>query len=573
MKSQIPKVAQNSQFDTTMLSKYSNIHTQNLTWDTMVVQHSMYCDLPKDLGTLISLYTKLPYHKYLIHSALSSDRWLYNAADAVANLHVMQGQIKNMYDMMGLDEPSLPSDGAIPREFFALQNAQHYFTVPNPTIGSCVFMHIAGVKVDMELRDTVINLERGTIDQLRAALAFALKNWKWGAKTSPTVFNPMSPQQKNILFYDVLGCPEQRTNGKVTSDKHALKKFKADKNPVISTLAEACLEAKAADARLLKFKVEPDAGYIRTQYDVTGTDTGRLASKESDVMRAGTNLQNIAKGPQRQMLVPEEGEEFTLVDLYAAEAYLNALDAGEMDMLKMISGLEETDVWQECGCRVMSGETATKYKIHNWMQNTTREHWPEECIAAEYSYKDAKQTIHGLNYNVMPDKMSQESGLVIGVTDWQYSMYHAKFPGIKNRMSRINSMLQRTHSLTSPLGRCRVFLMPIGRDLYNIAYAWPSQSTIGEITEIACNYLHMISDLHEAGWDYPMCRVVLNTHDGLCIRSYPEDRARVTQAVVNAFNIPITLNQCTIRVPISLGFAPNFNDLVTENVYFYPQEF
>jgi len=570
MQSQIPKVAQNSQFDTTMLEKYYDIKTTNLVWDTMVAQHSMYCDLPKDLGTLISLYTALPYHKYMIHSASSSDRWLYNAADAVANLCVMQGEIKNMYDMDGRDAPDLAPNGVIPDDFFSTPSAKHYFGVPNPTIESCVYMHIHGVRVDSKLRERVINLERGTIEQLRGALAIALKDWKWGAKASPNVFNPMSPQQKNILFYDVLGCVEQRTNGKVTSDKHALKKFKDSPDTIVATLAEACLEAKAADARLLKFKIEPDNGYIRTQYDVTGTDTGRLASKESDVMRAGTNLQNIAKGPQRQMLVPEEGEEFTLVDLYAAEAYLNALDAGEMDMLKMISGLEEADVWKECGCRVMTGKTAEKYKIHNWMQNVTRESWPAECKKYDYTYKDAKQSIHGLNYNVMPDKMSTESGLPLRVTEWQYSMYHTKFPGIKNRMSRINQELQRTRSLTSTVGRKRTFLMPICRALYNIAYAWPSQSAIGEITEIAGNYLHMISDLHDAGLDYPLCRPVLNTHDGLAIRSYPDDRDRVKQMVINAFRVPLHLNQCTIVIPVSIGFAPNFNDMETEDVYFYP---
>ena len=569
MASQIPKVAQNSQFDTTMLEKYYDMPVNNLVWDTMVVQHSLYCDLPKDLGTLISLYTKLPYHKYMINSSSSSDRWLYNAADAVANLHVMQGQIKEMYELEGETCPELPATGEIPDDLFNLEGAKHYYGVPNPTISSCVYMHIAGVKIDMELRDRVIELERGTIAQLNEAINRAIPVRMHKNKKDPRNFNPMSPAQKNILFYDILDCPLQRNQGKVTSDKHALEKFKHDKRHYVVTLAEACLETKAADTRLLKFKVEPDNGYIRTQYDVTGTDTGRLASKESDVMLAGTNLQNIAKGPQRQMFIPEDGEEFALVDLYAAEAYLNALDAGEIDMLKMISGLEETEVWEKCGMRVMSGDTATKYKIHNWMQNITREHWPEECIKGDYTYKDAKQTIHGLNYNVMPDKMAKESGLPLSVTQWQYAMYHHKFPGIKGRMTRINMQLQRSHCLTSPLGRRRFFIQDICPELYNIAYAWPSQSCIGEITEVAQNYLHLMSDMHEAGMDVPFCRPVLNTHDGLAIRIDPTKREEVIQQIIHAFNIPLFINNCTITIPISIGFAPNFNDMSSEDVYFY----
>jgi len=572
MESNIPKVAQNSSFDTTMLSKYYGIHTKNVVWDTMVMQHSMYCDLPKDLGTLISLYTDLPYHKYMIHSSSSSDRWLYNAADAVANLHVMQGQIKELFDIDNLEPPELPATGEIPTELLSIPALVHYYQVANPAIESCVYMHIAGVRVDMELRDKVIELERGYIESLEMAINSAIPVRMHKNKKEVLNFNPKSPAQKNILFYDIFDCKPQRNNGKVTSDKNALKKFRNDKRDYVATLAETCLEAKAADARLLKFKVEPDAGYIRTQYDVTGTDTGRLASKESDVMRAGTNLQNIAKGPQRQMLIPEDGEEFALVDLYAAEAYLNALDAGEVGMLKMISGLDEEAVWQMGDMRVMTGETAKKYKIHNWMQNKTREAWPEECEKADYSYKDAKQTIHGLNYNVQPGKMTLESGLPMTVTGWQYAMYHGKFPGIKGRMARINMQLKRTHAMTSPLGRRRFFLMDICPELFNVAYAWPSQSTIGEVTIIAQNYLHFISDLHEAGHPVPFCRPVLNTHDGLAIRIKDGTREEVKPYIINAFRVPMTLNDVTIIIPVSIGFADNFNDMETEDVYFYKLE-
>lgn len=579
LESNIPKVAQNSQFDTTMLEKYYGIKVKNLIWDTMVFQHNMYCDLPKDLGTLISLFTDLPYHKYMIHQGGSLSRWQYNAADAVANLHVMQGQIKNVYSVEKLPEPDLPKDGTIPPSFFSIPAVKHYYGVTHPTISSCVYMHIAGVKVDMDFRDKVISIERGIMAQLLDALAHALDSLPAPLhkdRKYPYKFNPLSPKQKAILFYDILGCTPVKVGGKVKADKNAIKKLCDDRREYVATLAKACLEVKAADARLLKFKVDPDNGYIRTQYDVTGTDTGRLASKESDVMRAGTNLQNIAKGPQRQMLIPEDGEEFALVDLYAAEAYLNALDAGEIDMLRSISGLEETNIKtlevDRKTFRIMSDKTAEHYKIHNWMQRTTQGMFPEQCEKYDYTYKDAKQTIHGLNYNVRPEKMSIESGLPHEVTQWQYAMYHQKYPGIKARMARINGTLRRTKSMTSFLGRRRFFLMDIQPELFNIAYAWPSQSCIGEITEVAQNYLHLMSDLYEAGKDVPFCRPVLNTHDGLAIRIKKGMREAVTPYILRAFNIPLTVNKHTIVIPISIGFAPNFNDMESEQVYFYPLE-
>lgn len=574
MESNIPKIAQNSQFDTTMLEKYYGIKTHNLVWDTMVAMHDLYCDLPKDLGTLISLFTNLPYHKYMIHEAGSASRWTYNAADAVANLHVMQGQMADFYEYEGRPVPEFPQNGEIPHDFFTLEAARHYYKVPNATIPTCVHMHIAGVKVDMELRSRVIALETGVKCQLEEALNYAITQPMHKNKKSKINFNPLSSQQKSMLFYGCLGCKEQRNNGKATTDKHALKKFSNDKRHYVATLAKACLEAKAADARLLKFKVEPDSGYIRTQYDVTGTDTGRLASKESDVMPAGTNLQNIAPGPQRQMFIPEEGEEFALVDLYAAEAYLNALDAGEMDMLRMISGMDDPNTsniyLNGMPIRVMSEDDAKKYKIHNWMQNVTRQNFEDECDAADYTYKKAKQTIHALNYNVMPDKMRLESGLPDHVCQWQYAMYHHKFPGIKMRMQRINQQIRRNRYLISPMGRRRFFIQDISSELFNIAYAWPSQSCIGEITEVAQNFLHHVSDLHALGRDVPFCRPVLNTHDGLAIRIKKDTRDKVIEQIVRAFHIPLTINGITIVIPVSIAFGPNFNDKGKEFVYFYP---
>jgi DNA polymerase I-like protein with 3'-5' exonuclease and polymerase domains len=577
LESQIPKVAQNSQFDTTMLLKYYGISANNVVWDTMLVAHNLYCDLPKDLGTLISLYTRLPYHKYMIHEKGDRARWLYNAADAVANLHVMQGQIKEIFEINGKSIPELPVTGEIPAELFDLGVSNHYFRITNPGIDSCVKMHIAGVHIDMELREKVLDVEGTYIFQLLEALNKAIPYRFHKDKKKFENFGPTSPKQKNKLLYDFLQCPIQRKNKKLSSGKDALAALlQVEHREYVRTLIKCFMEVKAADARLLKFKIEPDGEYIRTQYDLAGTDTGRLASKESDVMKAGNNLQNIAVGPQRQMIIPEKGEKLAHVDLYAAEAYLNALDSGEMGMLRMISGVDEERVvyldhiLKGEKIRVMDCETAKKYKIHNWMSNWTHERYPAECEAANYTYKKAKQTIHGLNYNVLPPKMAMESGLPSAVTQCQYNMYHTKFPGIQDRMKRINEQIRRTKSMVSALGRRRVFMQPVCKDLFNSAYAWPSQSTIGELDIIAQNYINLIGDLHELGFNVPFMRTILNTHDGLAIRYKENEEALVIPYIVRAFNTPLTLNGVTIRIPVSIGWGDTFNDNEDELVYFYP---
>ena len=568
MESCIPKVAQNSQFDTSMLAHYFGIHVQNVIFDTMIYQHNLYCDLPKDLGTLISLYTSLPYHKYMIHSSSHATRWEYNAADAVANLHVMQGEICETYEIEGKRVPELPTDGEIPSDFWKLNLARHYLSVTNPGIESCVKMHLAGVRINPTIRDKALGIELEFIKQAREALDGVI-TFNMNGKNDHN-FNPFSTQQKNILFYKLLGCSPIKVKGRPTCDKKAMKKIADKYGGLTSLLARACLDIKASDASILKFKVEPDDGRIRTQYDVAGTDTGRLASNESEVLPGGTNLQNVHKGPERQMFIPEKGEEFALVDLYAAEAFLTALDAGEIEMLRMISGLDEKDIKLLGNIRIMSSKTASEYKIHNWMRRQTWDTFPLECKEANYTYKDAKQTIHGLNYNVQPMKMTQESGLPLHVAEWQYNRYHTLFPGIKLRMKRINIQLSHSMSVTSALGRWRKFIMEPSQELYNTAYAWPSQSCIGEITIAAQNYLHMISDLSEAGADLPFCRPVMNTHDGLVIRVKKGERHLVIPYILRAFKIPLTFGDMEIIIPVSIGWGPNFNDMEDEDVYFYP---
>ena len=84
-------------------------NTNNLVWDTMVAAHEIYSDLPKDLGTLISMYTNLPYMKELIHEKGLDSRWKYNAMDALANIHIMDGEMAEMKALKQVyDEANFP---------------------------------------------------------------------------------------------------------------------------------------------------------------------------------------------------------------------------------------------------------------------------------------------------------------------------------------------------------------------------------------------------------------------------------------------------------------------------------
>jgi DNA polymerase I-like protein with 3'-5' exonuclease and polymerase domains len=542
LESPIPKVAQNGAFDIIQLEVYYGIKVCNFTFDTMVMGHELYCDFPKDLGTLIGLYTNLPYHKHMIKSESVMDRWEYNAADAVANLHVKEGQLDEICDIEEIERKNVQHS----------QYWKHYYEVTNPSIQTCIAMQIRGVRIDVELRDYVIKTESSILDTLNEIMDYIFPIQFDQATTAQHKFNFNSPDQKKALFYDILGCETRYKDGKPTVNSETMEDLMRDSNLYVATMAELCYEYRASDARLGKFKVTPDNGYIRTAYDVAGTDTGRLASKASEILPGGTNLQNIQKGKPRQMLIPEEGEEFSLVDLFAAEAYLIALDSGELGMLEMLQ----------------SGQ-----KIYQWLLEETEKLYPQDVARAKYNYKAAKQSVHGCNYGVKPWKMHIESGLPVRICEWQHSLYHGKYPGIAMRMKRVERQVNDEQYMISPLGRRRYFFIPAGHERNSMAYAWPSQSAIGEITKIAMNKLYIYSIRNEMGDpDLPFCMPNLNTHDGLAIRSKLGTREKVEQAVIDSFDVPMKLGTHTIRVPIEIGWGENFNDMVDEVVHYYPME-
>ena len=94
----VPLIAQNFPFDASMLCREFGIVCRGLYMDTMVAQHCCYCELPKSLAFLCSVYTRIPFYKD--HDASSDlDEWRYNATDAVATWQVAQALAREMKEL------------------------------------------------------------------------------------------------------------------------------------------------------------------------------------------------------------------------------------------------------------------------------------------------------------------------------------------------------------------------------------------------------------------------------------------------------------------------------------------
>ena len=269
--SDIPKVAQNAQFDMTILKGVYQTPVRNLIWDTLCAAHNLYCELPKDLGTLMSLYTYLPYHKYLAHEGSNMAYWEYNALDALVALYIMEAEKAEMIEFDILD---------------------HYYKVTNPMLECLIDMQLTGVKVDVPLRNQAILIE----EQYQAELLDALH------RTFPK-FNPSSPKQVMHLMYEVFRLKKIHSQGKPTVNEAALETLAEKGDRYVKMFVKAILEYRQSVKMAGTLRTPLDTlGRLHTSYSASKVETGRLNSSEP-IYLPGTNLQNLQKGIQRRMLV------------------------------------------------------------------------------------------------------------------------------------------------------------------------------------------------------------------------------------------------------------------------------
>lgn len=104
MGSEIPKIAQNVQFDASYMA-WHGCPVRNIFWDTMLAQSTLYPELEKSLAVLCSIYTEHPYYKAEGRAALrvksektwnpkenDMNLWTYNSRDCVVTYLVQEGQ-------------------------------------------------------------------------------------------------------------------------------------------------------------------------------------------------------------------------------------------------------------------------------------------------------------------------------------------------------------------------------------------------------------------------------------------------------------------------------------------------
>ncbi len=168
--------------------------------------------------------------------------------------------------------------------------------------GPVLEMQLRGILVDQSRRQDVIDEYYEVIDRLEGQLEQIVLD----GVGMPT-FSWRSNPDLQKLFFDYLGIPTIRKQGRPTTDHKALEKMQIFlvARPIVNHLLTMREIQKKID--FLKTGVDPD-GRIRTSYNISGTNTGRFSSSYSE-FGTGGNLQNVEES-LRSVFISDWGWKF-----------------------------------------------------------------------------------------------------------------------------------------------------------------------------------------------------------------------------------------------------------------------
>jgi len=131
-------------------------------------------------------------------------------------------------------------------------------------------------------------------------------------------FNWRSHSDLRKLFYDTLGIPPIRKQGRPTTDRGAREKLAV--YPVAQQLVSHIniLTTLGDKISVLRTAIDPD-GRIRSSYNIAGTSTGRFSSSASE-FGTGGNLQNVEES-LRSIFISDPGMKFAKCDAKSGESF------------------------------------------------------------------------------------------------------------------------------------------------------------------------------------------------------------------------------------------------------------
>lgn len=540
-------IGQNFKFDHQKLLSPCGFPVPNPFADTMFLAHTLHPELPKSLGFLGSVYSRVPFYKnegkeFNPKRDNPKDLFLYNAKDGVVTFEVYQEMLKDLQEY-GLEDFFFEYEGPLPEP-----SDPSYW--PGVMSFHQLYMHIesVGFKVDEHRKkrlfqkytaaenrankefERIVGIRPVDADEQKRLARLEKKGIDCGIWA-----NLSSPIQVKEILFDILKLP---------------KRDSTDEDTLVALLGNHCSkdEKKKRAIELIldlrRFKKTKGTyisaacdydGRMRTSYRVVGAETGRTSTSKLEPpvrpISIGLAFQTLTKhgdiGSEiRSMFIPDEGHVFLEADQSQAEARVVALLADDDETLELFN---TTDIHKLTASRIFGCDVSAITKELRFVGKTVR---------------------HAGNYGMGKRRLMQivntdakRFNIDISISEWKagkiLDAFHEFAPRIRGVFHQEIEKALRDNNrvLINPFGRRRQFLGRWDDELLREAFSTIPQGTVGDQTKRAGVALRK---------RYPNVRLVVEAHDALVALPPEKLIHEYAIAMKEEFERPIDFSLCSI---------------------------
>jgi len=478
-------VAQNGNFDSYWLWYKDRIRVRRVWFDTLLGHHTLYPQLPHNLGFLTSQYTTHPFYKddkdEFREGGDIDSFWRYNVKDCAITWEVHR-RIHNELVNQGLD-----------KFFFS-----HVMRI-QPHL---VQMTVGGIKIDGALKETLTEELGADVAKLRTEFEDFASQLMHDSEYRP---NPNSTPQMKDLFFNKLKLVGRGFQVDKANKERMIAHPRTGPQP--KELLRMHTNYKGEQkffSTYVDVDIDPD-DYMRCEWKQYGVQNapGRLSSSQV-LWGSGTNLQNQ---PVRayEMFVAELGYGFGYFDLSQAEARVVAWEANIPTWKEQFERARITGGY-DCHRALASEMFGVPYD-----EVPINDRDADGSITIRFT---AKRCRHGLNYRMNYPRLAETTGLPIGEAQHAYNTYHRITPELRVWWATVEREVRKTKALFNCYGRRLQIIERISDDSLESIVAFKPQSAIGD---------HVCQVIYRSQEDdrWPMqgkvmaARVALNIHDAL----------------------------------------------------------
>lgn len=506
-------VGQNFNYDLQYIERHWGIlpNPENIA-DIMLMQHSAFSVLPKNLGFLSSMYCD-------DHLYWKDDRtdwkdgedgedemkyWEYCTTDSCRTLAIFF-VLRSVLKGLKLEEVNAFQQRLRHRVLKAM---------------------IRGVRVNEK--------KRGDLSMKLMEEANSRNNWM--QEVLGYDINIRSPKQMQDFFYRQMGLnPLRSKTGGVTTADAALQTL-GNREPILWPIIRKITELRSLGVFHSTFVLAPldRDRRMRCTFNVAGTDTYRFSSSKN-AFGTGMNMQNIPKGGDagdledslelpniRELFIPDPGMTICDIDLDSADARIVAWEAQCQWLMNCFKAGKKPYV-----------EIMKEY----YQDDSKSKNSPE--------YKLFKSLCHGTHYMGTPEGIAPRIGLDVDQTRKIQKWYFKINPEIEDWHKRIISQVKIRRYVENAFGYRVYFFDKLEGNIFNQAVADIPQSSV------ACLVNRIWAALEDNIPEEDL-QVLLQVHDSLVFQFPTAKKSKMVEKISQISNSVLVPYSEPLQIPVGL---------------------